>query len=90
MSEDTASPADTDRLLGFLLPDRDARGRVVRLGSALGQILAAHAYPSPIRNLLADALVLTALMGTLRQDEHSQFTLQAQTEGGVVELLVCD
>ena len=84
-----ASP-DVDRLVSFLLPHRDARGRVVRLGSVLEQVLAAHAYPTPIRNLLADALVLTALMGTLRKDEHTQFTLQAQTEGGVVELLVCD
>ncbi len=81
---------ETDRLVSFLLPHRDARGRVVRLGPALEQVLAAHAYPTPIRNLLADALVLTALMGTLRKEEHSQFTLQAQTEGGVVELLVCD
>ena len=85
----TGTP-DADRLVSFLLPHRDARGRVVRLGPVLEQVLAAHAYPTPIRNLLADALVLTALMGTLRKEEHSQFTLQAQTEGGVVELLVCD
>ena len=90
MSEPEAPAADADRLVSFLLPHRDARGRVVRLGPVLEQVLAAHAYPSPIRNLLADALVLTALMGTLRKEEHSQFTLQAQTEGGVVELLVCD
>ncbi len=85
-----AGTPDTDRLVSFLLPDRDARGRVVRLGPVLEQVLAAHAYPTPIRNLLADALVLTALMGTLRKEEHSQFTLQAQTDGGVMELLVCD
>ena len=90
MSTPEAPAADADRLVSFLLPHRDARGRVVRLGPVLEQVLAAHAYPTPIRNLLADALVLTALMGTLRKEEHSQFTLQAQTEGGVVELLVCD
>ena len=87
---DTAHARNTDRLQGFLLPDRDARGRVVRLGPVLEAVLAAHAYPAPIRGLLAEALVLTALMGTLRKEEHSQFTLQAQTEGGLVELLVCD
>jgi len=88
MSENTMPEAD--QLLSFTLPARDVRGRVVRLGPVLEQVLAAHAYPSPIRALLAEALVLTALMGTLRKDEHTQFTLQAQTEGGVVELLVCD
>ena len=60
----------------------------------LDAVLAAHAYPSPIRALLAEALVLTALMGTLGKEggksESSQFTLQAQTDGGVVALLVCD
>ena len=79
-----------DHLISFTLPQRDVRGRVVRLGPVLDAVLAAHAYPKAIRALLADALVLTALMGTLRKDEHTQFTLQAQTEGGVVELLVCD
>ena len=86
------SPAvtDTDRLISFTLPDRDVRGRAVRLGPALELILAAHAYPTPIRALLAEALVLTALMGTLRKEEESQLTLQAQNEHGIVDLLVCD
>ena len=86
--------ANTDHLISFTLPQRDVRGRVVRLGPVLDAVLAAHAYPSPIRALLAEALVLTALMGTLGKEggksESSQFTLQAQTDGGVVELLVCD
>ena len=86
--------ANTDHLISFTLPQREVRGRVVRLGPVLDAVLAAHAYPSPIRALLAEALVLTALMGTLGKEggksESSQFTLQAQTDGGVVALLVCD
>ena len=39
-----------DRVLGFTIPSRDARGRVVRLGPVLDTILAAHAYPAPIRH----------------------------------------
>jgi molecular chaperone Hsp33 len=39
---------------------------------------------------LSEALVLTALMGGLLKNEGSQLTMQAQTEGGIVELLVCD
>lgn len=81
---------EIDRLVGFTLPDRDARGRVVRLGPVLDKILAAHAYAPAIKNLLADALVVTALLGGLLKRAGSQLTLQAQTEGGIVELLVCD
>ena len=79
-----------DRLLGFTLPDRHARGRAVRLGPALEQILAAHDYPPAIRHLLAEALVLTALLGGLLKGEGGQLTMQAQADGSVVELLVCD
>lgn len=79
-----------DRVLRFSIPGRDARGRVVRLGPVLDTILTAHDYPPPIRRLLAEALVLTALLGTLLKDEGSQLTMQAQTEAGVVDLLVCD
>lgn len=79
-----------DRPLLFTVPDRDARGRAVRLGPVLDEILSAHAYPAPIRHLLAEALTVTALLGTLLKDEGGQLTLQAQTQEGVVDLLVCD
>jgi len=79
-----------DRTLLFTVPDRDARGRVVRLGPVLDTVLAAHAYPAPLRNLLAEALVLAALLGSLLKDEDGQLTLQAQNSEGVIDLLVCD
>ncbi len=79
-----------DRLLNFTIPGRDARGRVVRLGPVLETILAAHAYPPAITHLLAEALVVTALIGSLLKDGDGQLTMQAQTEGGIVDLLVCD
>jgi molecular chaperone Hsp33 len=84
------STAVTDQLVSFTIPGSHARGRVVRLGPALDRILAAHDYPQPIQQLLAEALVLTALMGGLLKHEGSQLTMQAQTKGGVIELLVCD
>jgi molecular chaperone Hsp33 len=79
-----------DRVLAFTVPRRNARGRLVRLGPVLDTVLSAHAYPAPIRHLLGEALVLTALMGTLMKDGQSQLTLQAQAEAGAVDLLVCD
>jgi molecular chaperone Hsp33 len=79
-----------DEVLPFTLPARDARGRVVRLGPALHTILAAHDYPPVLRRLLAEALLLTAMMGTLLKDEGCQLTLQVQAQDGVADLLVCD
>ncbi|MEO9132798.1 MAG: Hsp33 family molecular chaperone HslO [Sphingomonas sp.] len=81
---------DLDRALGFTIPARHARGRIVRLGPLLDEILAAHAYPLPIEALLAEALTLTALIGSTLKDAGGQLTLQTQTENGVVKLLVCD
>ena len=91
MSADRDRPeAGSDRLVSFTIPGRHVRGRTVRLGPALRRILAAHDYPPAIQRLLAEALVLTALMGGLLKREGSQLTMQAQAEGGVVDLMVCD
>ncbi|GGE79013.1 Hsp33 family molecular chaperone HslO [Sphingomonas prati] len=79
-----------DQALGFMIPGRHARGRVVRIGPALDSILSRHAYPPAIERVLAEALTLTALLGSLLKDAAGQLTLQAQTEGGVIDLLVCD
>ena len=93
MSEPGTISADetgNDQVLSLTVPARNARGRVVRLGPVLETILAAHAYPPAITHLLAEALVVTALIGSLLKDGEGQLTMQAQTEGGIVELLVCD
>ena len=79
-----------DRVLAFTVPHRNARGRLVRLGPTLETVLSAHDYPPPIKHLLAEALVLTALMGSLLKEEGSQLTIQAQAQDGIVDLLVCD
>lgn len=82
--------SDIDRSLGFTIPSRHARGRIVRIGPVMDAILSAHAYPPVIARLLAESLVLTALFGALLKDSTGQMTLQAQTESGVIDLLVCD
>src|ERR1044071_918040 len=90
-SEQRVEPAaSVDAALGFALPRRHARGRLVRLGPALEEILSAHDYPAPIARLLAEALVLTALLGATLKDAGGQLTMQAQTEAGIVDLLVAD
>ena len=98
---DTLQTSETfsDHLLGASIPSRDTLLRLVRLDRTLDEILAAHDYPPAIRNLLAEALVVAALVGALidEDDEESaegegggQMTMQAQTEAGIVKLLVCD
>ena len=81
---------NTDVALGVTIPARNARGRIVRLGPVLDSILANHGYPPVIERLLAEALVLTTLFGTMLKEREGQVTLQAQTENGIVDLLVCD
>ena len=82
--------APTDSILSFAIPAKHCRGRVTRLGPVLDDILAAHDYPPVIRDILAEAVCLTAMLGALLKDEESQLTLQAQTEAGVISLLACD
>jgi molecular chaperone Hsp33 len=83
-------PAYLDEAVGFTLPGRSARGRIVRLGSLLDEVLSAHDYPAPIARILSEALTLAALLGTTLKDVGGQLTMQAQTESGIIDLLVCD
>ncbi len=79
-----------DQPLRFSIPDRHARGRLLRLDAVLTEILSAHQYPPVIERTLAEALVLTALLGASLKEAGGQLTMQAQTENGAIDLLVCD
>jgi molecular chaperone Hsp33 len=81
---------NSDAALGVAIPSRNARGRIARLGPVLDAILTNHDYPRVIEQLLAEALTLTALLGSLLKEPQGQLTLQAQTEGGAIDLMVCD
>src|SRR4051794_39948946 len=82
--------AAMDAALGFALPERNARGRLVRLGQALEDVLSARDYPAPIARLLSEAPVLTPPLRATLKDAGGQLTMQAQTEAGIVDLLVAD
>src|SRR5512136_3331393 len=84
------APADhaaDDTILPFEVASLDLRGRVVRLGPALDQVLAAHDYPLPVAKLLGEAIVLTVLLGSSLKFE-GRFILQTQTDGPVRMLIV--
>ena len=80
----------SDVALGVAIPSRNARGRIARLGPVIDAVLANHGYPPVIEKLLAEALTLTALLGSLLKEPEGQLTLQAQTQGGIIDLMVCD
>lgn len=84
--EPAQTPAE-DAILPFEVASLDLRGRVVRLGPALDQILGSHDYPLPVAKLLGEAIVLTVLLGSSLKFE-GRFILQTQTDGPVRMLVV--
>jgi molecular chaperone Hsp33 len=86
----TRAPAATsadDTVQPFAVAALDLRGRVVRLGPAIDEILARHDYPAPVAKLLGEAIVLTALLGSSLKFS-GKFILQTQTDGPVRMLVV--
>jgi molecular chaperone Hsp33 len=84
------APADVaadDTILPFEVAALDLRGRVVRLGPALDDILSRHAYPAPISKLLGEAIVLTVLLGSSLKFD-GRFILQTKTDGPVRMIVV--
>src|SRR6187402_1686639 len=82
----SAVPID-DAVLPYEVDALDVRGRLVRLGPALDDILTRHDYPAPVGKLLGEAIVLTTLLGSALKFE-GRFILQAQTDGPVSFLVV--
>ena len=82
-----AADAADDMILPFEVAPLDLRGRVVRLGPALDEILNAHAYPAAISKLLGEAVVLTVLLGSSLKFD-GRFILQTKTDGPVRMLVV--
>jgi molecular chaperone Hsp33 len=80
--------AGDDHVVPFQVEGLDVRGRAVQLGPLLDAILARHDYPAPVARLLAEAIVLTVLLGTSLKFE-GKFTVQTKGDGPV-DLLVAD
>jgi molecular chaperone Hsp33 len=86
----TRAPAATstdDTILPFEVATLDLRGRVVRLGPAVDEILSRHAYPAPVAKLVGEAIVMTVLLGSALKID-GRFILQTQTDGPVRMLVV--
>jgi molecular chaperone Hsp33 len=71
-----------DQVGAFQIEGEPVRGRIVRLGPAVDQILAAHDYPEPVANLLGETCALAALVGSSLKFE-GRLIVQAQGSGPV-------
>ncbi|MFA5591918.1 MAG: Hsp33 family molecular chaperone HslO [Micavibrio sp.] len=81
--------ADDNFVQSFQLESSNIRGRIVRLGGVLDDILGRHAdYPEEARYLAGETLVLCVLLASMLKYE-GVFTLQAQGDGPV-DTLVAD
>ncbi len=76
-----SSPVD-DLVAAFQIENQPVRGRVVRLGAAVDEVLSRHAYPAAVANLLGEACVLAALVGASLKFE-GRLIVQAQGDGPV-------
>ncbi len=77
-----------DSVLPFAVEPLDVRGRIVRLGASIDQILAKHKYPAPVARLLGEAAVLTVMLGASLKSS-GRFQLQTRTDG-LVDMVVVD
>jgi molecular chaperone Hsp33 len=77
-----------DIVLPFEVKPLGIRGRVVRLGPVIDDILSRHDYPDTVSALLAQSVALAALLGSTLKFE-GKFILQTKTDGPV-NMLVAD
>ncbi len=77
-----------DTVLPFQLDRTDTRGRVARLDGVLDSVLSQHRYPPAIEALIAEATLLTALIG---QTIKLKWKLSLQVRGdGPARLIATD
>ena len=81
MTEHNSLSGD-DTILPFQLERPNLRGRVARIDRTLDRILEQHRYPAPVSALVADAVMLTALIGQAVKLRW-KFSLQIRGDGPV-------
>lgn len=77
-----------DTVMPFEIKPLGVRGRVVRLGPVIDDIVHRHNYPPAVSALLAEAVALTAMLGATLKFE-GKFILQTKTDGPV-DMIVAD
>ena len=80
---------DDDVIVPFSIEKTSIRGRMVRLGPVLADIMGKHQYPAPVSALLTEVTTLSLLLATTLKYEGI-FTLQIRGGDGPVRTLVSD
>ncbi len=88
MSLADSAQINDDLVLPFHVGDGAVRGRLVRLGPAIDEILSRHQFPDAASELVGETAALVALMGAALKFD-GKLILQAQGEGAV-KMLVAD
>jgi molecular chaperone Hsp33 len=88
VDKDVAQSLPDDLVQSFQIERTALRGRLVRLGPLVDDILKHHDYPQPVAAMLGEAVALAAILaGMLKYD--GVFTLQTKGDGPI-RLLVAD
>ncbi len=83
MTEKVESKAIADNLIQpFQMAEAGVRGRVVRLGQVVDDILNRHNYPDRVAHFLGEGLVLAAMLGGALKFEGI-FTVQTKGDGAI-------
>lgn len=77
---------DDSHVLTFDLERANLRGRVIRLGTVLDDILIPHHYPPVIEKLVVEMVTISTLLSSMLK-YNGIFILQAQGEGAVKRLV---
>ncbi len=81
-------PLLEDTCLPFQIEGQDIKGRIVRLGHSVNEILSSHNYPNQISKLMGEVLAFTALIGSLMKYDG---ILTTQMKGdGPFRVLISD
>ncbi|MBL8905597.1 MAG: Hsp33 family molecular chaperone [Rhizobiales bacterium] len=77
-----------DLVLPFEIKPLGIRGRLVRLGATVNEILRVHDYPPAVSALVAEAAALTAMLGSALKFD-GKFILQTKSDGPI-DMIVAD
>lgn len=88
MDDPSVRPLTDDLVLPFQIEASRLRGRMVKLGPALDEILARHKYPEPVARFLAETMALAVLLSSMLKYDGI-FTLQTKGDGPI-KLMVAD
>ncbi len=87
-SDTTDTRTNDDFILPFQVGNTSVRGKIVRLGQAVNEILQRHQFPDPLAMLVGEAAALVAMLGASLKFDGK---LILQIEGdGPVSMVVSD